>query len=120
MKVIWLGLLGVLVGFSSGASAQGTGKDMLGPCRSYALPDPPQQLDALTALRIGYCRGAVEAVMEIGNAQAVSPVCVPKDVGSRQAVQVVVTYLDANPNELNKPFGVLAAAALHAKWPCAR
>lgn len=120
MKVIWLGLLAAFVGFSSSASAQGTGKDMLGPCKTYALPDPPSQMDVLTALRIGYCRGVVEAVMEIGNAQAVSHVCVPKEVGSRHAVQVVVKYLDAHPDELSKPFGVLAAAALHDAWPCTK
>jgi Rap1a immunity proteins len=44
--------------------------------------------------------------------------CPPSDMTLREAVQVVITYIDARPERMNENFKTLAIEAIHAAWPC--
>jgi Ssp1 endopeptidase immunity protein Rap1a len=46
--------------------------------------------------------------------------CLPNEVTRRQAVAVVIKYIEARPQRMHEPFGKLANEALTAAWPCKR
>ena len=46
--------------------------------------------------------------------------CPPNEVTARQAVAVVIKYIEARPQRMHEDFGKLAYEALTAAWPCKR
>jgi hypothetical protein len=45
---------------------------------------------------------------------------VRREVTNDQAVAVVIKYIEARPERMHEPFGMLALEALTAAWPCKR
>jgi hypothetical protein len=84
-------------------------------CKS-ALSDNKVLIPA-DALLQGRCTGFVQAFL------AASPAldfCQPKGATISQSVALVVKYIEARPERMHEPFGVLALEALKAAWPCKR
>jgi len=46
--------------------------------------------------------------------------CQPEGVTPRQAVAVIIKYIEARPERMHERFGDLAIEALTAAWPCKR
>ena len=46
--------------------------------------------------------------------------CRPNGATIGQALAVVVKYIEARPERMHEPFGLLAIEALKAAWPCKR
>jgi hypothetical protein len=49
---------------------------------------------------------------------AASGVCAPPDATLKQAVSIVVDYIDSRPERMHEYFNALALEALRAAWPC--
>jgi hypothetical protein len=47
-------------------------------------------------------------------------VCQPEGVTIGQALAVVIKYIEARPQRMHEPFGVLAVEAMREAWPCKR
>jgi Ssp1 endopeptidase immunity protein Rap1a len=98
------------------AIAQGdvrTATEMLAACRAFL--EGPKLLERATqelTLRAGFCAGYVSGIMA-----EETEACVPP-VTAREAVRIVVGYLEAHSDELDKPFDDLVERALIAAWPC--
>ena len=112
-------LIGALTLAGAGAHeaiAQGdvrTGSEMLAACRAFL--EGPKLLERATqelTLRAGFCAGYVSGIMA-----EETEACVPP-VTAREAVRIVVGYLEAHSDELDKPFDDLVERALIAAWPC--
>ena len=61
----------------------------------------------------GFCYGVVETLVITR-----SDVCVPQGTSPREAVRVVVQYIDNRPAQVNETFFGLAWSALKSAWPC--
>ena len=81
------------------------------------------------AYLVGRCVGLVQGVAEtlalVKQADAdntVTQLCVdrPRNVGTGQAVELVVKYGDAHPEQTRAPFTVFAALALTEAWSCGK
>ncbi|MCF8533071.1 MAG: hypothetical protein K9G48_08715 [Reyranella sp.] len=97
-----------------------------------ALAAPPTAKEALPGCRFfadgalerrpfsqGDCAGTVYTLMILGpDLPDVLRHCVPDGVTTKQAVQVVVTYIDRLPQRMGDPFLWLSVEALRAAWPC--
>jgi hypothetical protein len=92
---------------------------MLPPCKA-SLDYPPG-----TFIQ-GFCAGIVVGVAAMvqplfapGQSRAAERcVDIPESTTNRQFVQVVVRYIEAQPNRLNEQFRVLVVEALFDAWPC--
>ena len=60
-----------------------------------------------------FCMGLL-----VGLASGDPMICIPKEVTYRQAVRVVVQYIDQRPARMHEDFLSLAAEILSATWPC--
>ena len=114
-----LALLGILAAAGAEmreASAQRdtrTGTEMLPYCRAFL--EGPEVLKNATQeqnLRAGFCAGYV-----LGILTEETEACVPP-INAREALRVVVEYLDTHSDQLNDPFENLVERALTATWPC--
>lgn len=66
--------------------------------------------------KIGFCLGTINGISYTG---ASSGLCLPVDVTARQAVRVVVQYIDGEAiARTDEDFRLLAFEALQAIWPC--
>jgi len=78
------------------------------------------------AFLAGRCVGLVQGIadalglMKDASGEKLNPLCVdkPKGTSTDQAVQIVVKYGDAHPEQSHAPFTVVAALALTDAWPC--
>ena len=77
-------------------------------CRAIGEP----MNSVVDALLRGRCAGIVETLA------ISSGVCQPQGVTTRQAVLVVVRYIDGKPERMHEDFTLLAHEALLATWPC--
>jgi len=93
------------------------GVDLIEACRAIAIGIPPA---ADTALRIGVCRGEIEALnwLAPGAYEERLRSCVPENVNLKDMAKVVVAYLDNDRDRLREPFEGLALEALAQTWPC--
>ena len=81
-------------------------------CRAFLSPPiPPQH-----AVKAGFCLGLTEGVWDTGYAEGW--ICSPSEIVGREALRVVVQYVEARPARINERFTVLASEALRAAWPC--
>jgi hypothetical protein len=64
----------------------------------------------------GICTGIIDTIGLMG--VAFHRVCLPNGVTTRQAVAVVVQYIDKRPARMHEAFKILAIEALAAAWPC--
>jgi Rap1a immunity proteins len=65
---------------------------------------------------MGICTGIIDTIGLMG--VAFHRVCLPNGVTTRQAVAVVVQYIDKRPARMHEAFKILAIEALAAAWPC--
>ena len=93
------------------------GNDLIDACRAIANGTAPT---ADTALRVGICRGEIEALnwLAPGAYDQSLRSCVPTNVMSREMAKVVVDFMDNNRDRLREPFEGLALEALAQTWPC--
>lgn len=93
------------------------GIDLIEACRAIAGGTVPT---SDTALRIGVCRGQIEALnwLAPGAYDKRLRSCVPSTVNLQEMAKVVVDYLDHNRDRLREPFEGLALEALAQTWPC--
>jgi hypothetical protein len=69
----------------------------------------------------GYCFGTVSTLVEVSQILALRPdlkFCVPQGVTWEQAVRVVISYIEARPQDAHLQFTQLAMRALNNAWPC--
>jgi Rap1a immunity proteins len=103
----------LLVGISAGASGY-TSDEMLERCKVGS-----QAATAFEADQFGYCRGAVQMMIDLSRVLDDSlRFCVPDNYTIEEAVAIVVRHLENTPGERDKPFVVLAHFALSDAWPC--
>jgi isopentenyl diphosphate isomerase/L-lactate dehydrogenase-like FMN-dependent dehydrogenase len=74
---------------------------------------------------VGLVKGVADAlalVKQVDVDRSVTQLCVdrPRNAGASQAVEVVVKYGEAHPEQMRAPFTVVAALALTEAWACAR
>lgn len=124
-KAKTLSLAGIVIMVSAwcaGVSAQQnfqTGQDLLAACRVLASGTSTAQGDSF---HIGVCLGEIGALnwlapgVEDENIRS----CIPENVAATQMADVIVHYLDHNPDRLSEPFQGLALEALAQTWPCQR
>jgi Rap1a immunity proteins len=67
------------------------------------------------ASRTALCFGIINSLSYIGQQFGT---CLPAGTTSRQAVSVVVQYIDGHPEKIHENFNSLAVEALREAWPC--
>jgi hypothetical protein len=78
-------------------------------CRNY-ISENPRSGDIF---KTGLCWGLISGL-------TYDDACQPSAATQRQAVSVVVQYIDARPARMHEDFRKLALEALVAAWPCKR
>ena len=66
---------------------------------------------------LGYCRGVIGGIAFAGRHYGI---CVPPAAIADNAVDIVVQYIDGNPEKTKENFMSLVIEALHQAWPCER
>jgi Rap1a immunity proteins len=67
----------------------------------------------------GVCLGAINGVGNVGPALIPDlKLCIPKGIPHKQLVEEVIRYAERRPDLGNAPFALVAALAMHNKWPC--
>jgi hypothetical protein len=64
----------------------------------------------------GLCIGIILGVED--NAHYDKKICVPQNVGIKERVQTVRSYIATQPNRMNEAFASLVFDAMLEKWPC--
>ena len=84
-----------------------------------AIVDERDMHDFGDAFRQGVCSGIVKSVFSLGDdLPGKYKSCAPGNATMGQATQIVVLYLEGNPQRLHESFVDLAAEALGFAWPC--
>ncbi|MCE0759320.1 hypothetical protein LWH94_08890 [Marinobacter sp. G11] len=123
----WLALL--IIGVLACSSASANTKEFLEQCkRALAITDfsdieGPQ---FLAGLDMGYCYGYVRGLSDYATgtepmtSEQLSSVqsCRPEGVDNRQLAQVIVKFLENNPQFLHLEQTTVAAVALNRAFPC--
>jgi hypothetical protein len=118
----------MLLAVTGAQAADDSGSEMLPGCKleltrreTYGeakLAKPPTGPFAITA---SYCMGTIATLMEV------SPIlipehrfCVPKGAYYTQGLRIVISSIEAKPQDAHRPFTVLALEGLRSFWPCPR
>jgi Rap1a immunity proteins len=92
-----------------------TGKEMLPICRAFLEgPKLAEHATAGQALQAGFCAGYI-----VGRIDESTDACVPP-VSGIEAVEKIVNFLEAHPEELDQDFEELVGRAFPSIWPCPR
>ena len=92
-----------------------TGKEMLPVCRAFLEGRKLiEHATAEQALQAGFCAGYIAGMID-----ETTDACVPP-VSGIEAVQKIVDFLEAHPEELDQDFEELVSRALPSVWPCPR
>jgi hypothetical protein len=83
----------------------------LSACRDFTVQSKISS-DSFTR---GLCVGNIDALMTVG---APLGICPPPTATLKQAILVVVQYIDQRPARMHEVFAALAMEALEAAWPC--
>jgi Ssp1 endopeptidase immunity protein Rap1a len=123
MHPVLLGLLAAaLLAGNAGAqggydSASGIANDVVPACKEFLAREGETTLE--TSWGRGFCFGTF-ASLDYMN-QFLPPhlrSCPPKGVTRRQAVRVVLAYIERRPQRLHEAFLTLAIEAFREAWPC--
>jgi hypothetical protein len=118
-------VLAVFVPFTAAAD----GNDLLRQCAVAVdlSKGSPEKISKTEALQAGHCLGLVQGVVgtnkiyELTTAGNSAWVCTPGlGIENRQAVRVVVKYLEDHPEDLHLGDGTLVQLALQNAFPCTR
>jgi len=89
---------------------------MLPHCRNWIDRVPTKPADTALA---GICAGTVAAALHYSTLlDAPHKSCPPKGTTNGRAIEVVVRYLEAHPEERDQDFRMLTLSALRTTWPC--
>ena len=95
------------------------------PSANHILPDCKKVIDRPRkpapedAFHQGICIGIVFAVHELNPLLPVyMRFCMPADASLGQSIQVIVGYVDAQPERHHEQFITLALEGLQMEWPC--
>jgi Rap1a immunity proteins len=80
-------------------------------CRNYVSENPRSG----DIFRTGLCWGLISDLTYVTD-----DTCLPPAATQRQAVSVVVQYIDARPARMHEDFRKLALEAMKTAWPCQR
>jgi hypothetical protein len=80
-------------------------------CRNYVSENPRNG----DIFKTGLCWGLISGLTYMTDSA-----CLPAAATQRQAVSVVVQYIDARPARTHEDFRKLALEAMQAAWPCQR
>jgi hypothetical protein len=108
-----IAILLALTTMPASAEDLGSANYILRGCKAFIVRENTMPTPS-DAMRQGHCVGLLDGLAYTGN------FCVPKGVTTAQAVAVVVKHIEARPERMNEPFGILALEALTAAWPCRR
>ena len=64
----------------------------------------------------GLCIGIILGVED--NAHYDKKICVPQNIGIKERVQAIRSYITTQPNRMNEAFASLVFDAMSEKWPC--
>jgi Rap1a immunity proteins len=123
MRALIIGIATALV-LANSALAQEQDKFSANSMLPYCRAAVNNQAPALTsdAIMQGMCVGIVDAIdfmmSEFPPDEKDFSSCLPTDVTLKQAVQAVIAYIDARPEQMNENFKKLAIEAIHEAWPC--
>jgi hypothetical protein len=109
-------VVAILLALTVPASAQDTttANQMLPGCKGLL---DNSTTSGVSVYQQGRCGGYVASlVYGVGGQEF----CSPKGVSIGEAVAVVIKYIEARPERMHEPFGMLALEALTAAWPCKR
>jgi hypothetical protein len=109
-------------GSAFGLATFTTGDELRENCR-YALSDSDaEKATPQGGLCIGFIDGFRQFEVILAAALQSAPnarvMCIPDGVSNRQAIKVVVRYLDQHPESLHKYAGALVFEALSEAFPC--
>jgi hypothetical protein len=121
MRAVVLGIAMGLVGLSALAQENKFSANYMLPyCRDALNNKVPTLLS--DAVMQGMCVGMIDAIdfvaREYPPEEQDYRSCPPSDVTLKQAVQVVVSYIDARRERMKEDFKKLAIEAIHDAWPC--
>jgi hypothetical protein len=122
MRALIFGIaMGLIVGTSALAQEDKSSANYMLPyCRAAANNQAPTLTS--DAIMQGMCVGIVDAIdfvlSEFPPDEKEFSSCPPTDVTLKQALQVVITYIDARRERMNENFKTLAIEAIHDAWPC--
>jgi len=105
-----------------------TGNDLLVDCANLIKTESIESVNKEKLLGIGYCIGLIdglvtfnyvyEAVLEREGNSTMVQMCLPQRISTRQSAEIIVKYLQDNPNRLHQSGQALAAQALVTAYPC--
>jgi len=86
-------------------------KNMVPGCRGWL--ERTKEASPLGLVLQGLCVGLVKGV-----GYKKPGICIPPNSTNREALRIVVQYIDARPTRQQESFLALALEALRAQWPC--
>ena len=99
-----------------GPATPTTGEELLLACREFEKTIAGQVTENQDRQRAGFatCIGVIAGI------EAVSPNagCAPENRPPEQAVEIVIKYLKANPDQLPRHPSAFVGDALREAWPC--
>ena len=96
-----------------------TANNMVGPCKEATRVAVGRDQNLNTLVEQSICIGIFHELLYVGRALPVDiGWCNPPGVTNRQAMRVVIAYIERRPQRMHEDFRSLAAEALHEAWPC--
>jgi Rap1a immunity proteins len=121
MRALVLGIAIAMVATSALAQEDKSSANYMLPYCRAAVNNQAPTLSS-DAVMQGMCVGLVDAIdfmmSKYPPEEQEYRSCPPSDVILRQAVQVVIAYIDARPERISENFKTLAIEAIHDAWPC--
>jgi len=109
-------------------SYAGDGNELLSNCTKACKASDGEDVSSSNYFGMGTCMGTIRGVIDAGEIINISAesrgytkqnlYCVPVEMSTVQATRVVVEYLKAHPEELDRQDTVLIVWALKEAFPC--
>jgi len=109
----------LLLTLSGAAHAQVDVNNLLPSCKKvYANPEAWKNMTPGESLSFGYCLGVVTSIFDLGpRLSSNEKFCPPQASGPRDAMNVIVSYVEAKRGSKESLY-VLGLEALQQAWPC--
>jgi len=129
MKLLtMIAVLTMLVAAVPAMAVKRTGNDLLIDCSNLIKTESTEALSKEKLLGVGYCIGLIdglvtfnyvyEAVLEREGSSNMVQMCLPERISTRKSAEIIVKYLQDNPDRLHNSGQALAAQALVTAYPC--
>lgn len=113
MRLVLASMVAVIASPLSAQSenwAMETGNHVLTTCQSREVIEQD--------LCLGWVIGVTQGIMATTHLSGEMAVCLPKGSNNRQYLDVILSYLDANPEKRHLLSGITAYLALSEAFPC--